>query len=74
MKCNNMKCNNLIYPYTFTVLHETKKGNRLKQNNHLTDPALAFTTSVPAFWILSVSLSTSSSVNDTLGDVLKTKS
>lgn len=49
-----------------------KKETGFKKNSHLTDPALAFTTSVPAFWILSVSLSTSSSVNDTLGDVLKT--
>ena len=35
----------------------------------LTVPALALTTSVPAFCILSVSDATSSSVNDTLGDV-----
>lgn len=35
--------------------------------NKLTAPALALTTSVPAFWILVVSDSSSSSVKETFG-------
>ena len=69
----------LIHSHYFTtsVLRIQSKSmfsrrTQTKTKKIPTDPAFAFTTSVPAFWMRSVSFSVSSSVKDAFGEVLKT--